>query len=57
MAPAKPDFAYLMRRAREEARSAVDAPKPEVAAVHRDLSVRYSAQALMAIAESVTPAH
>lgn len=57
MASAEPDLAYLMRRAREEARSAAHADKPEAAAVHRDLSVRYSARALMTIAEDDAPGH
>ena len=36
---------YCMRRAREEARLALTADRPEVAAAHHGLSVRYSARA------------
>lgn len=36
---------YFMRRAREEARMALRAEKPEVAAAHHGLSVEYAARA------------
>jgi hypothetical protein len=36
---------YFMRRAREEARLALRAEKPEVAAAHHGLSVEYSVRA------------
>ncbi len=48
MTEAETDLVYFMRRAREEAHSALKADKPEVAAAHHGLSVRYSAKALLA---------
>jgi hypothetical protein len=39
------DSDYFMRRAKEEARLALRAEKPEVAAAHHGLSVEYSARA------------
>lgn len=57
MAAAEADLVYFLRRAREEARSASTTDKPEVAAIHRDLAVRYSTRALMAIADSDAPGH
>lgn len=51
MTQTEPDLLYFMRRAREEAHSALKADKPEAAAAHRGLSIRYSAKAVMAIAE------
>lgn len=42
------DLDYFMRRAREESRRALTCDRPEVAAAHHGLSVRYSAKALMA---------
>ena len=36
---------YFMRRAREEARLALRAEKPEVAAAHHGLSIEYAARA------------
>jgi len=36
---------YFMRRAKEEARLALRAEKPEVAAAHHGLSVEYAARA------------
>jgi hypothetical protein len=42
---------YFMRRAREEARMALRAEKPEVAAAHHGLSVEYAARARTAFVE------
>jgi hypothetical protein len=42
---------YYMRRAKEEARLALRAEKPEVAAAHHGLSVEYSARARTAFFE------
>jgi predicted secreted hydrolase len=39
------DSEYFMRRAKEEARLALKAEKPEVAAAHHGLSIEYSARA------------
>lgn len=50
------DSEYFMRRAREEARLALRAEKPEVAAAHHGLSVEYAARARSAFYEdSVMP--
>ena len=38
---------YCLRRAREEARKASASDVPEAASVHRTLSMRYSARALL----------
>lgn len=51
------DSEYFMRRAREEARLALRAEKPEVAAAHHGLSVEYSVKARNAFyGEAVIPA-
>jgi hypothetical protein len=42
---------YFLRRASEEALRAVSSEKPEAANVHEALSVRYSAKALILLAE------
>lgn len=39
------DSEYFMRRAKEEARLALMAEKPEIAAAHHGLSIEYSARA------------
>jgi len=41
------ELEYCMMRAREEARRALRSNRPEVAAVHQRMSVRYSARAFM----------
>lgn len=41
------ELEYCLMRAREEAHRALRSNKPEVAAVHQRLSVRYSARAFM----------
>lgn len=51
MTETEPDLAYFMRRAREEAHSALKSNKPEVAAAHHGMSIRYSAKVLMVMAE------
>lgn len=56
MTEAESDLVYFMRRAREEAHSALKADKPEAAAAHRGMSVRYSAKALMAMTQDDRPA-
>lgn len=44
------DSEYFMRRAKEEARLALRAEKPEIAAAHHGLSVEYAARARNAFA-------
>lgn len=44
------DSEYFMRRAKEEARLALRAEKPEIAAAHHGLSVEYAARARSAFA-------
>lgn len=46
-----PETEYLMARAKQEAAMAVEAKHPAAAAVHRGLSLRYSARAVMDLAE------
>ncbi len=46
-----PDTQYLMTRARQEAALAARAKHPSAAAAHRTLSLRYSARAVMDLAE------
>lgn len=46
------DSEYFMRRAKEEARLALRAEKPEVAAAHHGLSVEYAARARSAFYEN-----
>lgn len=46
-----PETEYLMARAKEEAAMAVEAKNPAAAAVHRGLALRYSARAVMDLAE------
>lgn len=41
------ELEYCLKRAREESHRALRADRPEVAAVHQRLSVRYSARAFM----------
>ena len=41
------ELEYCMMRAREEAHRALRSNKPEVAAAHQRMSVRYSAKAFM----------
>ena len=45
------DTRYFLRRASEEARRAISSEQAEVADVHENLSVRYSAKALILLAE------
>lgn len=47
----KPETQYLLRRASDEALRAISSQQPEAADVHESLSVRYSAKALILIAE------
>jgi hypothetical protein len=47
------DSEYFMRRAKEEARLALRAEKPEVAAAHHGLSVEYAARARSAYFEDI----
>lgn len=42
------DLSYYLGRARQEAQAAEVTTVPEAAAIHRALSVRYSAKALLA---------
>jgi len=46
-----PEIEYLMARAKQEAAMGVEAKHPAAAAVHRGLSLRYSARAVMDLAE------
>ena len=41
------ELEYCMMRAREEAHRALRSNRPEVAAIHQRMSVRYSARAFM----------
>jgi hypothetical protein len=45
----KPETRYLLLRASEEARRAINSEQPEAASVHQALSVRYSAKAVTLI--------
>jgi len=47
----KPETRYLLWRASEEALRAINSEKPEAANIHEALSVRYSAKALILLAE------
>ena len=47
----KPETKSLLRRAKEEAHRAIISEKPEAANAHEALSVRYSAKALVLLAE------
>jgi hypothetical protein len=47
----KPETRYLLWRANEEALRAISSEKPEAANVHEALSARYSAKALILLAE------
>jgi len=46
-----PETEYLMVRAKQEAAMAAQAKHPAAAAAHRSLSLRYSARAVMDLAE------
>jgi len=48
-----PNTQYLMTRAKQEAAMAARARHPSAAAAHRILSLRYSARAVMDLAEEV----
>jgi len=45
------ELEYCMRRAREESRRALRSNRPEAAAVHQRLSIKYSARAFLLRAE------
>ena len=47
-----PEAEYLLRRAKEEAFRAIQAENPTVSAVHQELALRYSAKAVIAIANA-----
>jgi hypothetical protein len=47
-----PETEYLMARAKEEAVLAIQAEHPAAAAAHEGLSVRYSAKAMIELADA-----
>jgi hypothetical protein len=45
------EIRYFLRRASEEARRAISAEQSKVGAIHQSLSIRYSAKALILLAQ------